>query len=156
MPFLNNSFDKIDNNKRKFVCNAKMATRRTRVSSRPNPFGCVILGCSTVLIMCLIVLPSHVQGAGQNVEPGICSMLGCNCTVIAHHWINVKCIFSDYQVNAKDQSVTFEKYQFYYFPFESDKKKLETFFSSELELRKSWSRSIDHSGSLGIEGEKKK
>ncbi|XP_012227912.1 uncharacterized protein [Linepithema humile] len=27
-------------------------------------------------------------------KPGICAMSGCNCTVKAHRWINVKCVFS--------------------------------------------------------------
>lgn len=83
--------------------NEKMITRRLgRVSSGLDAFGCVIFGCSTVLIMCLIGFPSHVHAAGETAEPvGICSMLGCNCTIIAHHWINVKCVFDDYQVNAR-------------------------------------------------------
>ncbi|XP_077271559.1 uncharacterized protein LOC143902479 isoform X1 [Temnothorax americanus] len=32
-------------------------------------------------------------------KPGICAMNGCNCTVMAHTWINIKCVFS------KEQSV---------------------------------------------------
>jgi len=34
-------------------------------------------------------------------KPGICAMNGCNCTVKAHRWINVKCVFSKEQVNAR-------------------------------------------------------
>lgn len=42
------------------------------------------------------------EEAVQQEQPkpvGICAMEGCNCTVKAHHWIFVKCVFSDYQVN---------------------------------------------------------
>ncbi|XP_024873519.1 uncharacterized protein LOC112455675 [Temnothorax curvispinosus] len=35
----------------------------------------------------------------EAAKPGICAMNGCNCTVMAHTWINIKCVFS------KEQSV---------------------------------------------------
>lgn len=30
-------------------------------------------------------------------HPGICAMAGCSCTVKAHHWVNIKCVFSKEQ-----------------------------------------------------------
>ena len=93
--------------------NVKMTTRRQRVFNGLDAFSFVIFGCSTVLIMCLIGFPCHVHAASNNPESvGICSMVGCNCTTIAHHWINVKCIFSKYQVNFKNSSllITLKKF----------------------------------------------
>ncbi|XP_076623338.1 uncharacterized protein LOC143342904 [Colletes latitarsis] len=47
----------------------------------------------SVLMWCLVSLPGNVKSA----PPGICAMDGCNCTVKAHRWINVKCVFSNDQ-----------------------------------------------------------
>ncbi|XP_012530069.2 uncharacterized protein LOC105833138 [Monomorium pharaonis] len=33
----------------------------------------------------------------EATKPGICAMKGCNCTVKAHRWINIKCVFSEEQ-----------------------------------------------------------
>ncbi|KZC08415.1 PREDICTED: uncharacterized protein LOC107186538 [Dufourea novaeangliae] len=48
---------------------------------------------SVFMWWCLVVLPGNVESA----PPGICAMDGCNCTVKAHRWINVKCVFSNDQ-----------------------------------------------------------
>lgn len=46
------------------------------------------------LLWYLAFLPCVVEA---NRPPGICAMKGCNCTVKAHRWINVKCVFSKEQ-----------------------------------------------------------
>lgn len=56
----------------------------------------------SVFMWCIVVLPGNVESA----PPGICVMDGCNCTVKAHRWINVKCVFSDDQVNETLSLVT--------------------------------------------------
>lgn len=33
----------------------------------------------------------------EATKPGICVMDGCNCTVKAHRWVNIKCVFSKEQ-----------------------------------------------------------
>ncbi|XP_015608700.1 uncharacterized protein LOC107274256 [Cephus cinctus] len=49
---------------------------------------------SFLVFMCLLcTLPNFARTASI----GICAMDGCNCTVAAHHWIIVKCIFADNQ-----------------------------------------------------------
>ncbi|XP_012350088.1 uncharacterized protein LOC100867835 isoform X2 [Apis florea] len=47
----------------------------------------------SVSLCCLVFLVGKVESA----PPGICAMDGCNCTVKAHRWINVKCVFSNDQ-----------------------------------------------------------
>lgn len=57
----------------------------------------------SVFVWCIVVvLPANVESA----PPGICVMDGCNCTVKAHRWINVKCVFSGDQVNETLSLVT--------------------------------------------------
>lgn len=53
--------------------------------------------CWVFLLWYLAFLPCIVEAT----KPGICAMNGCNCTVKAHRWINVKCVFSKEQVNAR-------------------------------------------------------
>lgn len=72
----------------------KMSGRR-RVFSALDGLKCDRAIVWSVFLWCLLSLPANVHGA----TPGICSMDGCNCTVKAHRWINVKCVFSDDQVN---------------------------------------------------------
>ena len=38
---------------------------------------------------------------------GICAMKGCNCTVKAHRWVFVKCVFSDDQVKKSSSFSSF-------------------------------------------------
>lgn len=54
-----------------------------------------VIVCS-VFLWYLALLPCIVEA----VQPGICAMDGCNCTVQAHRWVTVKCVFSKEQVNA--------------------------------------------------------
>ncbi|XP_034938612.1 uncharacterized protein be [Chelonus insularis] len=56
-----------------------------------------VVNLYSLLLCSILVLGqlNHVNGDSSPV--GICAMPGCNCTIVAHHWINVKCIFSDYQ-----------------------------------------------------------
>ncbi|XP_029671224.1 uncharacterized protein LOC115240297 [Formica exsecta] len=49
--------------------------------------------CWVFLLWYLAFLPCIVEAT----KPGICAMNGCNCTVKAHRWINVKCVFSKEQ-----------------------------------------------------------
>ncbi|XP_015122962.1 uncharacterized protein LOC107045272 [Diachasma alloeum] len=50
-----------------------------------------------VLLLCLLIFefPCNVNGVSE--PTGICSMSGCNCSIVVHHWITVKCIFSEYE-----------------------------------------------------------
>ncbi|KAJ8666979.1 hypothetical protein QAD02_008641 [Eretmocerus hayati] len=45
----------------------------------------------------LAELAAEDRSQQQPKATGICAMQGCNCTVKAHHWIFVKCVFSDDQ-----------------------------------------------------------
>ncbi|KAI4493328.1 hypothetical protein M0802_009496 [Mischocyttarus mexicanus] len=45
-----------------------------------------------VLLLCYFVTLCLAESA-----PGICAMDGCNCTIKAHRWINVKCVFTNDQ-----------------------------------------------------------
>ncbi|XP_051172000.1 uncharacterized protein LOC127288536 [Leptopilina boulardi] len=57
---------------------------------------CDLVFCFVLFLCCFIAIPSVVRA--ENLKPaGICAMNGCNCTVKAHHWIFVKCVFSDDQ-----------------------------------------------------------
>ncbi|XP_017753457.1 PREDICTED: uncharacterized protein LOC108546046 [Eufriesea mexicana] len=71
----------------------KMSGRR-RVFSALDGLKCDRAIVWSVFLWCLVSLPANVHSA---TTPGICSMDGCNCTVKAHRWINVKCVFSDDQ-----------------------------------------------------------
>lgn len=69
-----------------------MMSAKRRVSS-----GLVIkcdrgIVCSVFLLWYLVFLPCIVEA-----KAGICVMTGCICTVQAHRWINVKCVFSKEQ-----------------------------------------------------------
>lgn len=46
----------------------------------------------------VIVLGQVYHTNGEPEKVGICAMAGCNCTIVAKHWVNVKCIFTDYEV----------------------------------------------------------
>lgn len=65
--------------------------------SKKCEFGVCELVFSFVLFLCFCLsIPGSVRA--ENLKPaGICAMNGCNCTVKAHHWIFVKCVFSDDQ-----------------------------------------------------------
>ncbi|XP_044587374.1 uncharacterized protein LOC123266982 isoform X1 [Cotesia glomerata] len=45
----------------------------------------------------VIVLGQVYHANGESEKVGICAMAGCNCTIVAKHWVNVKCIFTDYE-----------------------------------------------------------
>ena len=52
--------------------------------------------------LCLAAAMLLAVGAEEPAQlkpAGICAMDGCNCTVKAHHWVFVKCVFADHQVN---------------------------------------------------------
>ncbi|XP_076687366.1 uncharacterized protein LOC143379006 [Andrena cerasifolii] len=66
---------------------------RRRVFSALNGLKCDRAIVWSVLLWCLVFLLGNVESA----PPGICAMDGCNCTVKAHRWVNVKCVFSDNQ-----------------------------------------------------------
>lgn len=72
----------------------KMSGRR-RVFSALNGLKCDRAIVWSVFLWCLVFLPGNVESA----PPGICAMDECNCTVKAHRWVNVKCVFSNDQVN---------------------------------------------------------
>nr|XP_003704708.2 PREDICTED: uncharacterized protein LOC100882408 isoform X1 [Megachile rotundata] len=63
---------------------------RRRVFSGLHGLKCDRAIVWSVFLWCLLFLPGGVESA----PPGICAMDGCNCTVKAHRWINVKCVFS--------------------------------------------------------------
>ncbi|XP_043461336.1 uncharacterized protein LOC122497959 [Leptopilina heterotoma] len=65
--------------------------------AKKSEFGVCELVFSFVLFLCFYLsIPGSVRA--ENLKPaGICAMNGCNCTVKAHHWIFVKCVFSDDQ-----------------------------------------------------------
>lgn len=75
---------------------------RRRVFSALDGLKCDRAIVWSVLLWCLAFLPGNVESA----PPGICAMDGCNCTVKAHRWVNVKCVFSDNQVNETVPYVT--------------------------------------------------
>ncbi|KAK2579869.1 hypothetical protein KPH14_007552 [Odynerus spinipes] len=56
-------------------------------------YGAIISKVFLLCYLALCFLPDLAESA-----PGICSMSGCNCTVKAHRWINVKCVFTNDQV----------------------------------------------------------
>lgn len=62
----------------------------------------------SVSLCCLVFLVGKVESA----PPGICAMDGCNCTVKAHRWINVKCVFSNDQVNRTKSNLPFRLDQY--------------------------------------------
>ncbi|XP_017881861.1 uncharacterized protein LOC108625983 [Ceratina calcarata] len=66
---------------------------RRRVFSALDGLKCDRAIVWSVFLWCLVFLPGNIESA----PPGICAMDGCNCTVKAHRWINVKCVFSDDQ-----------------------------------------------------------
>ncbi|XP_076764637.1 uncharacterized protein LOC143431627 [Xylocopa sonorina] len=65
---------------------------RRRVFSALDGLKCDRAIVWSVFLWCFVCL-ANVESA----PPGICAMDGCNCTVKAHHWINVKCVFSNDQ-----------------------------------------------------------
>jgi len=40
----------------------------------------------------------------EATKPGICVMKGCNCTVKAHRWVNIKCVFSKEQARSRSKT----------------------------------------------------
>ncbi|XP_043586060.1 uncharacterized protein LOC122569295 isoform X1 [Bombus pyrosoma] len=66
---------------------------RRRVFSALNGLKCDRAIVWSVFLWCLVFLPGNVESA----PPGICAMDECNCTVKAHRWVNVKCVFSNDQ-----------------------------------------------------------
>jgi len=40
----------------------------------------------------------------EATKPGICVMNGCNCTVKAHRWVNIKCVFSKEQARSRSKT----------------------------------------------------
>ncbi|XP_014604168.1 PREDICTED: uncharacterized protein LOC106786846 [Polistes canadensis] len=50
------------------------------------------------MISVMVILCCYVAFCFAESAPGICAMDGCNCTVKAHRWINVKCVFTNDQV----------------------------------------------------------
>lgn len=83
------------------VGSRKMSGRR-RVFSALNGLKCDRAIVWSVLLWCSLVF---LSGNVESAPPGICAMDGCNCTVKAHRWINVKCVFSDDQVNETKPSI---------------------------------------------------
>lgn len=67
-----------------------------KVTSVFKPLASVV-NISWLVLVCFLMLESHVNGEPATV--GICAMPGCNCSIVVHHWIHVKCVFADYQVN---------------------------------------------------------
>ncbi|XP_012259536.2 uncharacterized protein LOC105688076 [Athalia rosae] len=62
-----------------------------------------------VIIFNFLNLPNYAQCAStspDNQPVKICAMDGCNCTVLAHRWTNVKCVFAaDQEVELGEGSV---------------------------------------------------
>ncbi|KAG7189535.1 hypothetical protein KM043_017226 [Ampulex compressa] len=66
---------------------------RRRVFSALDGLKCDRAIVWSVLLWYFAFLPGIIESA----PPGICAMDGCNCTVTAHRWTNVKCVFSSDQ-----------------------------------------------------------
>ncbi|XP_063987141.1 uncharacterized protein LOC135167655 [Diachasmimorpha longicaudata] len=49
------------------------------------------------ILLCLFIFEFPCDVNGGTEPTGICSMSGCNCSIVVHHWITVKCIFSEYE-----------------------------------------------------------
>lgn len=60
--------------------------------------GSVVNLLYSVFVFTIIVFGQVNNVYGESEKVGICAMTGCNCTIVAKHWINVKCIFTDYEV----------------------------------------------------------
>ncbi|XP_047345043.1 uncharacterized protein LOC124947225 [Vespa velutina] len=70
------------------------------MSVKRSVFGALDGGskCDHGAIISMVVLLCYVALCLAESAPGICAMDGCNCTVKAHRWINVKCVFTNDQV----------------------------------------------------------
>ncbi|KAL0130976.1 hypothetical protein PUN28_002515 [Cardiocondyla obscurior] len=55
--------------------------------------------CDRVIVCSVFIWHFAFLLCIEATKPGICVMNGCNCTVMAHRWVNIKCVFS------KDQNV---------------------------------------------------
>ena len=69
----------------------------------PSPTTMMMMMSRCMCLAWLALAMVAVVVAEEDQQPvtkpaGICAMDGCNCTVKAHHWVFVKCVFSDHQV----------------------------------------------------------
>ncbi|XP_011315228.1 uncharacterized protein [Fopius arisanus] len=60
-------------------------------------FKIMVNGVLGYVLVCLVILGAIGDAHGESEPTGICSMSGCNCTIVVHHWITVRCIFSEYE-----------------------------------------------------------
>lgn len=73
--------------------------REKKMSVKRSVFGALDGSkCDHCAIISVVVLLCYVALCFAESAPGICAMDGCNCTVKAHRWINVKCVFTNDQV----------------------------------------------------------
>lgn len=85
------------------------------LENRDSPIAgmCDRATCCSVVFLWILLAFASLAGAQSAKPAGICAMDGCNCTVKAHHWIFVKCVFSDNQVNG----IYHFRFSFFLFPF---------------------------------------